>query len=100
MIVGRHPLQHLSNADIASVLDGLARVQGSLVLTEHARTRPGGTANLDIVTGPSTRFTHGSWVDISAPPFNAPFQRVATLCEVTEPSIGGVLRTVHYRIGE
>jgi hypothetical protein len=76
----RQVLQHLSNGQIAEIL---RRCQGYplVVVTEHLPAPGRATGpNLDKPHGPDTRLGAGSWVDISAPPFNrSPVQEVLRL---------------------
>lgn len=86
----RQVLQHLSNAQIARILDKLAGER--VVVTEHI---PGGNArhpNRDKPAGPDIRLYFDSGVYLEYPPFN---QQLETLLEVPAPFNGrdAVLRT-------
>jgi SAM-dependent methyltransferase len=90
----RQVLQHLSNADIAAVVPKLSAF-AHVIVTEHvpARThRP----NIDMPTGPWTRLSLLSGVDIAAAPFDFRFAARSVICEVPQPTSNSVIRTTHY----
>ena len=64
----RQVLQHLSNAEIQSILNKLAAYK-YVVITEHV---PNGlfTPNKEIISGQGTRLKKQSGVDLLKPPFN------------------------------
>jgi SAM-dependent methyltransferase len=86
----RQVLQHLSNAQIATILDKLQDQR--VIVTEHvcpgAPVRP----NRDKAAGPDIRLYYGSGVYLEYPPFN---RQSETLLEVAAPFNGrdAVLRT-------
>lgn len=65
----RQVLQHLSNAEIASVLHKTKQFR-YVVITEHYPARLTGQPNLDKPHGPDTRVYDGSAVFLDLPPFN------------------------------
>lgn len=68
----RQVLQHLSNAEIESVLEN-ARKYKFIIITEHYPNPTKEYApNLDIPHGPSVRVQFDSAVVLDAPPFNMP----------------------------
>jgi hypothetical protein len=91
----RQVLQHLSNAQIASILPKVCAFR-HLIVTEHLPGRPF-TANLDKMTGPTTRTTQfrPSGVVLSKPPFNLQASASKTLLRV-EDEQGGVIETTYY----
>lgn len=88
----RQVLQHLSNADIAAVVPKLSAFD-HIIITEHV---PAGAhePNLDMPTGPWTRLSLVSGVDIALAPFELPFVKSSVLCEV--PQSNALIRTTHY----
>jgi hypothetical protein len=76
----RQVLQHLSNADVAAVVDKLGQFTYAII-TEHW---PAGefTPNLDIHSGPSIRFARHSGVVLEAPPFSLRALEQTRLLEV------------------
>jgi SAM-dependent methyltransferase len=98
----RQVLQHLSNQQIARVLQKLDRYRW-VFITEHypddnASIRP----NLDKVHGADIRAYRNSGVYLSSPPFSLPEERLELVLEVPgtelEPGISpGVIRTFLYR---
>lgn len=91
----RQVLQHLSNRDIGRVLERIRGQYGVLILTEGLPQATDFTPNIDIVTGPDTRLSIGSGVDITQPPFQLPVTSSEVLCEVTLRK--SRIRTTAYR---
>jgi hypothetical protein len=89
----RQVLQHLSNAQIASVVPKLARYD-FVVVTEHLPVSPEFQPNLDHQFGSGIRVTRNSGVVLTAPPFNLKVATARRLCSV--PHGGGVIETVVY----
>ncbi|BAZ40629.1 hypothetical protein NIES4101_65900 [Calothrix sp. NIES-4101] len=88
----RQVLQHLSNAEILSVLENLEKQNYSFILiTEHIPTGQVELPNQDIPHGPYTRLFHGSGVFLDKPPFS---KKVKTLFEIPDKEMTGILRTV------
>lgn len=77
----RQVLQHLSNADISSVLAKTGKFK-ILILTEPIPRSPF-TPNLDQPTGVSSRLARGipSGVVVTEPPFSLPIESSQVLCE-------------------
>lgn len=69
LVIIRQILQHLSNAQIARVLERARRLYGAAIITESLPV-PAGAPNLDIVHGIATRIALGSGVWIEKPPFD------------------------------
>lgn len=92
----RQALQHISNEEIMAVLPKLTASYKHLILTEHRPNLKNLIYNVDIETGPDTRFNKGSCVDVASPPFKFQFKNRKTLCEVPEDQ--GVLRTEIYQL--
>ncbi len=65
----RQVLQHLSNAQIAAVLERLARLYKVAIITELLPTRFA-AANLDIAHGIAVRIPLGSGVYVDQPPYS------------------------------
>jgi hypothetical protein len=84
----RQVLQHLSNAEIARVLEN-CRHYRYLIVTEHLPVA-GGTPNLDKPHGPDIRLYDGSGVFLELPPFSLD---VELLLETPLES-GQILRSV------
>lgn len=92
----RQALQHISNKEILAVLPKLTSSYKFLVLTEHRPNIANLVYNLDIETGPDTRFNKDSCVDLTTDPFNFQVKDRYILCEVAEEQ--GVLRTEIYQL--
>ena len=76
----RQVLQHLSNAQVARVLERCESYP-FLIVTEHVPAVDGvRSINLDIPHGPHTRVDHGSGLFLDRPPFNRSILEL--LCEV------------------
>jgi len=87
----RQVLQHLSNAEIARVLENCRRYP-YLIVTEHVPDDADGPEpNVDMPHGPGIRLTLNSGVYLDRPPFDVPVAR--TLHEVEAPG-GGIIRSV------
>jgi SAM-dependent methyltransferase len=87
----RQVLQHLSNAEIARVLENCRRY-AYVIVTEHVpddADRP--VPNVDMPHGPGIRLTLNSGVYLDRPPFDLAIAR--TLHEVEAPG-GGIIRSV------
>jgi SAM-dependent methyltransferase len=91
----RQVLQHLSNADVARVVDKLTQYEYAII-TDH---QPAGafTPNVDIPSGPHIRVGIGSALDLAEEPFRLAFLESRELC-VVPSSEGGVIRTTLYRL--
>ena len=84
-VILRQVLQHLSNSEIASVVNKMASFK-YVILTEHL---PDGdfTPNQDIISGQGTRLKKKSGVQLLMPPFNMKVMEEREL-SVTLPSDG------------
>ncbi|MEP6260617.1 MAG: class I SAM-dependent methyltransferase [Gillisia sp.] len=92
----RQVLQHLSNAEIKSVVEKLYAFK-YVILTEHL---PEGSfaPNKDIISGQGNRLKKKSGVNITAPPFNFKVQEEKQILSVKHPGFKGVLVTSLYRV--
>jgi hypothetical protein len=88
----RQVLQHLSNADIAAVVPKLSAF-AHVIVTEHVPARMH-RPNIDMPTGPWTRLSLLSGVNIAVEPFDFRFVAKSVLCEVSQSN--SVIRTTHY----
>lgn len=88
----REVLQHLSNADIQSILPKLSKFR-FVVITEAV---PQGdfVANVDKPAGFNVRLSRASGVDLESEPFNFPVKSSKVICEV--PIEKALLRTTVY----
>jgi hypothetical protein len=92
----RQVLQHLSNTQIAQVLERIARNFRYLILSEHLPATDGFVPNADKKAGPDIRVRFGSGVVITAPPFNLAPKETIELCVVPEGD--GKIVTTAYRL--
>lgn len=92
----RQVLQHLSNEHIANVVRKIEKNYSFLILTEHLPDGNEWTPNLDIVSGPHTRFSRDSGVILDDNPFNLNYLRKSPLLEIKDEF--GVLRTDLYQL--
>lgn len=92
----RQVLQHLSNAEIESIVNKLA-VYKYVILTEHI---PQGSfiPNKDIISGQGNRLKVQSGVNLLAPPFNFKVQEETQLSAVVLEDGKGVILTTLYQI--
>ena len=92
----RQVLQHLSNAEIKSVVEKLYDFK-YVILTEHL---PEGDfePNKDIISGQGIRLKKQSGVDLSAAPFNFKVKEEKRLLSVPAPGFEGVLVTSLYTL--
>ncbi|RMA64797.1 class I SAM-dependent methyltransferase [Ulvibacter antarcticus] len=92
----RQVLQHLSNAEVNSILSKLYSFK-YVILTEHL---PLGdfTPNKDIVSGQGIRLKKHSGLNISAPPFNFKIKQEKQLLAVKLNDGEGVIVTTFYKI--
>ncbi len=95
-IVLRQVLQHLSNAEIESVVHKLPAFE-YVILTEHL---PEGDfiPNKDIISGQGIRLNKQSGVDLLASPFNLKAKEVKQLLYVNLEKNKGVIVTTMYRL--
>lgn len=93
----RQVFQHLSNAQIRTVLPKLAAYSAVLV-TEHLPAEADRAApNVDKFHGADIRLTRSSGVYLGEPPFSVPAHQLRTVLDV--PYQGGLIRTTLYRPG-
>ncbi|MDT0689968.1 class I SAM-dependent methyltransferase [Salegentibacter sp. F188] len=90
----RQVLQHLSNAEIKSVVEELYRYK-YVILTEHLPEKDF-EANKDIISGQGIRLKKQSGVNILEPPFNFKAKEVKQLLSIKHPGFKGVLVTTLY----
>lgn len=92
----RQVLQHLSNAEVQSILKKLADFK-YVILTEHV---PEGdfTPNKEIISGQGIRLKNKSGLNVLAPPFNLKVIEEKQLLSVTLNDSKGVIVTVLYQM--
>jgi len=92
----RQVLQHLSNAEIQSIVRKLADFK-YLILTEHL---PEGnfTPNKDIISGQGIRLKKQSGVDLLKPPFHFKVKEATEIGKVTLPNEKGVIVTTLFTV--
>ncbi len=92
----RQVLQHLSNAEVQSILNKLANFK-YVILTEHL---PIGNfvPNKDIISGQGIRLKKQSGLDILASPFNFKVKRQKQLLSITPKEKNGVIVTTLYTV--
>ncbi len=92
----RQVLQHLSNAEIQSIVGKLAHFK-YVILTEHI---PEGdfVANKEIISGQGTRLKKQSGINLLAPPFNLKVKEEKQLLSVVLDDCEGVIITTYYKI--
>ncbi|AUC77303.1 class I SAM-dependent methyltransferase [Olleya sp. Bg11-27] len=95
-IILRQVLQHLSNAEVASVVQKLAHYK-YVVITEHV---PNGDfiPNMDIVSGQGIRLKKQSGVNVLAPPFNFKVIKNRPLLSYTLDNNKGRIVTTLYQV--
>jgi SAM-dependent methyltransferase len=95
-VILRQVLQHLSNAEVHSVLTKLAKYK-YLVLTEHL---PKGDfiPNKDIISGQGIRIKKRSGLDILASPFNFQVKEQKQLVSIELEENKGVIVTTLYEV--
>jgi hypothetical protein len=92
----RQVLQHLSNIEVQSIVQKLARFK-YIILTEHI---PEGdfTPNKEIISGQGIRLKIQSGIDLLMPPFNFKIQEEKHLLSVSLGEAKGVLLTTLYKV--
>lgn len=95
-VILRQVLQHLSNAEIKSVVEKLYDFK-YIILTEHL---PKGNfePNQDIISGQGIRLKKQSGVNLLAPPFNFKVEEEKQLLSIKAPRFKGVLVTTLYKV--
>lgn len=92
----RQVLQHLSNAEILSIIQKLSVFKYAIV-TEHVPEEPF-TPNIDIISGQGIRLKKHSGVDLLAAPFFMKVKSTKQLLETNPKSHKGVIVTTLYEI--
>ena len=92
----RQVLQHLSNAEIKSVVEKLYNYK-YVIVTEHL-PEVSFEPNKDIISGQGIRLKKKSGVNITAPPFNFKAREEKQILSVQSPGFKGVLVTTLYRV--
>mgnify|MGYP001819297096 CR=1 FL=1 len=92
----RHVLQHLSNAEIQSIVSKLTDFK-YVIITEHV---PEGdfTPNKDIISGQGIRLKKQSGLNVLAPPFNFKVKEQKQLLSVILNDCKGIIVTTMYKI--
>jgi hypothetical protein len=100
----RQVFQHLSNRQVSRILGKLGAYR-YIYITEHVPS-PGvaKAPNRDKPAGAGIRLSHGSGIELTAPPFGIPLGKVRVVLEVPGNPTGcggdpGVIRTVLYEPG-
>ena len=90
----RQVLQHLSNAEVQSIVNKLANYT-YVIVTEHIPTG-NFTANKDIISGQGIRLKVQSGIDLLAPPFNFKVKDKKQLLSIAPTDMSGVIVTTLY----
>ncbi len=92
----RQVLQHLSNAEVQSIISKLTNFK-YVILTEHI---PEGdfVANKDIISGQGIRLKKQSGLNLLASPFNFKVKEEKQLLSVILNDCNGVIETTFYRL--
>ena len=93
LIIIRQVLQHLSNAQIVSILSKLTKFKYAFI-TEHVPITENVDYNLDKITGPHIRMRVNSGVFIDHPPFNIKNSRILFEYREDDPVKGKMIRAV------
>jgi len=95
-VILRQVLQHLSNAEIKSVVEKLYDFK-YVILTEHL---PQGNfePNQDIISGQGIRLKKQSGVNLLAPPFNFKVEEEKQLLSLNSTDFKGVVVTTLYKV--
>jgi len=93
----RQVLQHLSNAEIASIINKLYAYR-YVILTEHLPDQEF-IPNIDIISGQGIRLKKKSGVELLAPPFNFKVKAAKELLSLPAPGVKGRLVTTLYTVG-
>ena len=95
-VILRQVLQHLSNAEIESVVEKLYDFK-AVILTEHL-PEDDFLPNKDIISGQGIRLKKQSGVKLAASPFNFQVKEEKQLLSVPSPGYKGVLVTTLYKL--
>jgi len=93
----RQVAQHLTNAQIASILPKLSQYQW-IIFSEHLPSVDKFKANLDKPVGSGVRVSMGSGVVLTEPPFNFAVEEAKLLCRVRLQEMSGIVQTIAYRM--
>ncbi|GEQ86067.1 hypothetical protein ULMS_15750 [Patiriisocius marinistellae] len=95
-VILRQVLQHLSNAEILSIVNKLTNYK-YVILTEHI---PNGEfiPNIDIISGQGTRLKKGSGVNLIEPPFSIKVKEEVNLVTTNLPDGKGMIATTIYSV--
>lgn len=96
LAIVRQVLQHLSNAEIQSILPKLSQFK-YVLLTEHL-PESHFLPNKDIISGQGTRLKKGSGVNLLADPFHFKMKSAQPLISVTLKERKGVIVTTLYTV--
>ena len=95
-VILRQVLQHLSNAEIKSVVEKLYDFK-YVILTEHLPEEYFG-ANKNIISGQGIRLKKQSGVNLLAPPFNFKVEEEKQLLSLNSTDFEGVVVTTLYKV--
>jgi hypothetical protein len=95
-VILRQVLQHLSNAEIKSVVEKLYDYK-YVILTEHL-PEENFEANKNIISGQGIRLKKQSGVNLLAPPFNFKVEEEKQLLSLNSTDFEGVVVTTLYKV--
>ncbi|MFL1897460.1 class I SAM-dependent methyltransferase [Aquimarina sp. 2-A2] len=95
-VLVRQVLQHLSNAEVQSILEKL-RAYNYVILTEHIPTGIF-VPNKDIISGQGTRLKKQSGLDVLAPPFQLKIKTEKQVLSVQPKNHNGVIVTTLFEL--
>lgn len=95
-VLVRQVLQHLSNAEVAQVVEKLSTYK-YVILTEHL---PSGAfiPNADIISGQGIRLKKQSGLELTGPPFNFKVKESKELLSIPASKGKGIIKTVLYTV--
>jgi len=96
VVIIRQVLQHLSNAQVQSVLTKIILNYDYLILTEHLPKKENFVANVDIPVGHLIRANVNSGLDIEKPPLNFKAKSKKIIDEISHS--GGKIQTIVYEL--
>ncbi|MCH4822096.1 class I SAM-dependent methyltransferase [Gramella lutea] len=96
IVILRQVFQHLSNAEIKSILKKLNDFK-YLILTEHI-PQENFESNLDIISGQGTRLKKKSGIDLTTAPFNFQFIEKQTVLSLPAKDHMGIIETSIFRL--
>ena len=96
VVIIRQVLQHLSNAQIKSILKKINLNYGYLILTEHLPKEENFVANVDIPVGHLIRANVNSGLNIEKPPLNFKAKNKKIIDEISHS--GGKIQTIVYEL--